>query len=103
VSDQLLLLPQTAPEVRRQAISLDRVDGFEHAKPSRELRELIRRLGLLQPIVVAATRGGRYQVIEGRRRAKAVHLLAEEGNWAAGTIEALVLQGAAAGRRVVRC
>jgi ParB-like chromosome segregation protein Spo0J len=90
------------PEVRREAISLDRLDGFEHAQPSRELRELIARLGLLQPIVVAATRGGRYQVIEGRRRAKAVHLLAEEGNWAAGTIDALVLQGAAARRRDVR-
>jgi ParB-like chromosome segregation protein Spo0J len=102
VSDQLLLLPHTAPEVRRQAIRLDRLDGFEHAQPSRELRELIRRLGLLQPIVAAATRGGRHQVIEGRRRAKAVQLLAEEGNWPAGTIDALVLQGADAHRRAVR-
>jgi len=102
VSDQLLLLPQTAPEVRREAISLDRLDGFEYAQPGRELCELIARLGLLQPIVVAATRGGRYQVIEGRRRAKAIQLLAEEGNWPAGTIDALVLQGADARRRVVR-
>jgi ParB-like chromosome segregation protein Spo0J len=102
VSDQLLLLPQTTPEVRREAISLDRLDGFEYAQPSRELRELIHRLGLLQPIVVAATRGGRYQVIEGRRRAKAVHLLAEEGDWPAGTIDALVLRGADARLRVVR-
>jgi ParB-like chromosome segregation protein Spo0J len=102
VSDQLLLLPQTPPAVRRQAISLDRLDGFEHAQPSRELHELIRRLGLLQPIVVTATSGGRYQVIEGRRRAKAIHLLADEGNWPAGTIDALVLQGADARRRVVR-
>jgi len=102
MSDQLLLLPKTAPEVRRQAISLDRLDGFEHARPGRELRELIARLGLLQPIVVAATRGGRYQVIEGRRRAKAIQLLAEEGNWPAGTIDALVLHGADARRRVVR-
>ena len=102
MSDQLFLLPQTAPEVRREAISLDRLDGFEHAQPSRELCDLIRRLGLLQPIVVAAKRGGRYQVIEGRRRAKAVHLLAEEGNWPAGTIDALVLQGADARRRVIR-
>jgi hypothetical protein len=50
---QLELLPGEAPELRRESIALELLDGFQNAKPSAKLRELIRNLGLLQPIIVA--------------------------------------------------
>src|SRR3974377_2096904 len=39
-----------------------------------ELADSIRSIGLLEPIVVRANRGGRYQVIAGERRVKACYL-----------------------------
>jgi ParB-like chromosome segregation protein Spo0J len=80
-SEQLELLPAKAPECRRATLLLADLIGFEHAMPGSELVEQIAKLGLLQPIVVAGSVQRRYRVIEGRRRAKAIQLLAAEGRW----------------------
>jgi ParB-like chromosome segregation protein Spo0J len=77
VSGQLTLLPSTAPALRRETLPLEVIEGFEDAAPGAKLRELIRDLGLLQPIVVVPARSGRFRVVEGRRRCKAIAQLAE--------------------------
>ena len=101
---QLLLLPDAAPQLRRESLPLDAIDGFADATPTAKLRELIRDLGLLQPVVVAAaTRSGRYELIEGRRRCKAIAELTAEGQWPAPPhVEALILDGAKPVDREVR-
>ena len=103
MSGQLTLLPNTAPELRRESVPLDLIDGFANAAPSVKLRELIRDLGLLQPIVVVPSRSGRFRIVEGRRRCKAIAELAEAGEWSAPPhVEALVVAGGQAGRHEVR-
>jgi ParB-like chromosome segregation protein Spo0J len=72
VVSQLLLLPDAASQLRRESLPLDAIDGFAEATPSAKLRELIRDLGLLQPVVATPTPSGRYELIEGRRRCKAI-------------------------------
>lgn len=100
---QLLLLPDAAPQLRRESLPLDAIDGFAEATPSAKLRELIRDLGLLQPVVVVSRGSGRYEVVEGRRRCKAIAQLAQEGQWPAPPhVEALILDGAKPVRREVR-
>ena len=75
------------------SVPLELVDGFQNAKPSAKLRELIRDLGLIQPIIVVSGDSGRYQVIDGRRRAKAIALLAEDDHWPTpALVEALVVK-----------
>lgn len=89
---QLSLLPSAGPELRRERIPLEKLDGFAEAQPSAKLRELIRDLGLLQPLVVVPAGTGRHRIIEGRRRAKAISLLAEAGEWPAPpSADALVI------------
>jgi ParB-like chromosome segregation protein Spo0J len=103
VSSQLTLLPSTAPELRRESLSVDAIDGFDNAAPSAKLRELIRDLGLLRPVVVVPARPGRYRVIEGRRRCKAIAQLAAAGEWPTPPhVYALVLCGRQTTRREVR-
>jgi ParB-like chromosome segregation protein Spo0J len=103
VSPQLSLLPDAPAEIRRESLPLDAIDGFADAAPSAKLRELIRDLGLLQPVVVAATRSGRYRLVEGRRRCKAIAQLTAEGQWPAPPhLEALILDGVKPVRREVR-
>jgi hypothetical protein len=103
VSGQLTLLPTAAPELRRESLPLDVIDGFEDAAPSAKLRELIRDLGLLQPVVVVSDRSERYRVVEGRRRCKAIAQLAEAGEWPApARVDALVVGGGKSARREVR-
>jgi ParB-like chromosome segregation protein Spo0J len=100
---QLQLLPAGPPELRRDSIALELLDGFQDATPSAKLRELIRDLGLLQPIIVAGGGSGRYQVVDGRRRTKAIALLAEDNQWPKpARIEALVVAGHDTGRQEVR-
>jgi ParB-like chromosome segregation protein Spo0J len=100
---QLALLPDTAPELRRETLPLELIDGFADATPSAKLRELIRDLGLLQPVVVAATRSGRYELVEGRRRCKTIAQLTADGQWPAPPhVEALILDEAKPVRREVR-
>lgn len=100
---QLLLLPDAAPQLRRESVPLNAIDGFADATPSVNLRELIRDLGLLQPVVVAATGSGRYELVEGRRRCKAIAELTGEGQWPAPPqVEALILDGAKPVRAEVR-
>jgi ParB family chromosome partitioning protein len=94
VSGQLTLLPKHAPEVRREHLPLEGITGFEDAAPSAKLRELIRDLGLLQPVVVVPSGSERYRVVEGRRRCKAIAQLAAAGAWPAPPhVDALVLGG----------
>jgi ParB-like chromosome segregation protein Spo0J len=103
VSGQLTLLPTAAPNVRRESLPLESIDGFEDAAPSTKLRELIRDLGLLQPVVVVPARSGRYCVVEGRRRCKAIAQLAEADDAPmAATVDALIVEGRHTGRREVR-
>ena len=103
MSAQLTLLPTKAPRLRRQSLPLEAIDGFEDAAPSAKLRELIRDLGLLQPIVVAPCGSGSYRVVEGRRRCKAIAQLAEAGEWPApACVDVLVIDGNQSGRREVR-
>jgi ParB-like nuclease domain len=103
VSGQLTLLPTTAPRLRRERISLDLIDGFANAAPSVKLRALIRDLGLWQPIVVVPSRSGRFRIVEGRRRCKAIAQLAEASEWpATPRVEALVVAGSQAARRGAR-
>ena len=103
MSGQLTLLPTTAPELRRETLPLELIDGFANAAPSAKLRQLIRDLGLLQPIVVVRSSSGRFRIVEGRRRCKAIAELAEAGEWPAPPqVEALIVAGSQAGRREVR-
>jgi hypothetical protein len=81
VTGQLTLLPATAPELRRESLPLELIDGFAGTCPSAKLRQLIGHLGLLQPIVVVTTSSGRFRVIEGSRRCKAIAHLVETGEW----------------------
>jgi len=100
---QLLLLPDAAPRLRRESLPLELIDGSANAAPSAKLRELIRDLGLLQPIVVVPARSGRFRIVEGRRRCKAIAQLAEAGEWPAPPrVEAFIIAGSQAGRREVR-
>lgn len=103
MSGQLTLLPTAEPRVRRETLPLELIDGFEDAAPSAKLRELIRDLGLLQPVVVVPARSGRYRVVEGRRRCKAIAQLAEADDARmAPTVGALIIEGRQTGRREVR-
>jgi hypothetical protein len=102
VTDQLTLLPATAPKVRRESLPLELIDGFEDATPSTKLRELIRDVGLLQPVVVVPAPSGRYRVVEGRRRCKAIAQLAETNQVPVPpTVDTLVLEGSQTSRREV--
>jgi ParB-like chromosome segregation protein Spo0J len=102
VSGQLTLLPTAAPTARRERLALELIDGFEDAVPSAKLRELIRDLGLLQPVVVVPARSGRYRVVEGRRRCKAIAQLAAAADAGMSpTVDALIVEGRHAGRREV--
>jgi ParB-like chromosome segregation protein Spo0J len=103
VSDQLQLLPSCRPTVSSESLPLPELVGFEHARPSRELVDLIAELGVLQPIVVVSNGDGRYEIVEGRRRSKAVQLLAESDRWPKPAhIAALVLSGAGVDREEIR-
>lgn len=97
---RLELLPATTPDVRKAILSLDQLAGFENARPGRTLTELIRRLGVLEPIVVAPGPDGRYRVVEGRRRAKSVQLLAAEAGTKA-QIPAVIVNGTSSERGTV--
>lgn len=95
MTEQLQLLPSAPPTVHRESLPLAQLVGFEHARPSRELIELIAELGVLQPIVAVTGHDTRYRIVEGRRRSKAVQLLAEDNRWPKPPhIDALVLSGA---------
>src|SRR5207248_2703264 len=61
VTAQLQLLPCSPPSQRLERVELERLDGFADAKPSRELREQLRTLGLLQAIVAVPARDGRFR------------------------------------------
>ena len=99
---QLELLPARAPGVRRGCLLLDDLAGFEHAAPDGELVELIAQLGLLEPIVVRSRSEGRHGIIEGRRRAKAIQLLAEQGRWPTpARVDALIVRDVADGGEIV--
>ncbi len=103
MTGQLQLLPSSPPSQRLERVALDRLDGFADAKPSRELREQLRALGLLQPIIAVPARGGRFRIVDGRRRAKAIAELAEEGEWPERpVVDVVILEGADAGRQAVR-
>ena len=53
--------------------------------------------------MVGGTRSGRYELVEGRRRRKAIAQLTEEGQWPAPPhVEALILDAAKPVRREVR-
>jgi ParB-like chromosome segregation protein Spo0J len=95
---QLELLPARAPGVRRARLNLSDLVGFEHASPDTELVELIAKLGLLQPVVVAGSPQAPYRVIEGRMRAKAIQQLAAQCRWPTPPrIDALIVSGLDAG------
>ena len=103
MTEQLQLMPSAPPTVHRKSVRLAQLSGFEHARPNRELIELIAELGVLQPIVVLSDGDGRYQIVEGRRRAKAVQLLAEDNRWPKPAhIDALVLSGSGVEGRGIR-
>ena len=103
MTGQLRLLPSSPPSQRFERVELDRLDGFADAKPSRELRERLRALGLLQPIVAVPAGDGRFRIVNGRRRAKAISQLAEEKQWPAPpAVDLLILDGADTARRSVR-
>jgi hypothetical protein len=88
---QLELLPSEAPNVRRASLPLADLVGYEHASPSRELVELIAKLGLLQPVVVTGNPQTRYSIVEGRRRVKAI-LDAVVANGEVSTIREIAAQ-----------
>lgn len=92
---QLQLLPSTPPSQRLERVQLDRLDGFADAQPSRELRGQLRTLGLLQPIVAVPARDGRLRIVDGRRRAKAIAQLAEQGEWPEPPVVDVLSLGAA--------
>jgi len=104
---QLELLPPVAPSVRRAKLRVEELSGWEHAQPSPRLLELIRKLGPLEPIVVAdpgsqrSRRQQPYPIVEGRRRAKAVALLAAEKDGAPARLEALIVSGVGTERTAV--
>ncbi len=103
MSPQLSLLPDAPAEIRRERLPLELIDGFGHASPSAKLRELIGELGLLQPVVLVAGHSGRYELVEGRRRCKAIAQLAQDGRWPSPPeVDALVLTSPDTGRAEVR-
>lgn len=67
------LFGEEVPEPRDWQLSLAELPGdLPGPEPDRELIESIKRLGLLQPIVVAVgATSGAFKVVDGRRRVKA--------------------------------
>jgi ParB-like chromosome segregation protein Spo0J len=90
---QLELLPALPIRTRRASLHLADLAGYENARPRRELVESIARLGLLEPVLVAGSARDRYTVLEGRRRVKALALLAEEGRDRAERLEVIIVDG----------
>ena len=103
MTGQLQLLPSSPPSQWLERVELDRLDGFADAKPSRELHEQRRAIGMLQPIVAVPTGDGRFRIVDGRRRAHAIAQLAEQGEWPdPPAVDVLILEGADTGREAVR-
>lgn len=103
MSGQLRLISTSPPARAIERVELDRLDGFADATPGRVLREQLRALGQLQPIVAVPARGGRFRIVDGRRRAKAIARLTDDGEWPApACADVLILEGADAARRSVR-
>jgi ParB-like chromosome segregation protein Spo0J len=91
---QLELVAAEPLQTRRAQLVAADVCGHEHARPSRQLIESVARLGQLQPVVVDGSTRTRYRLIDGRRRVRAIELLAEEGDERApGTIDAVIVSG----------
>jgi ParB-like chromosome segregation protein Spo0J len=100
---QLRLLPSRPPEQRLERVRLDRLDGYADANPGRELREQLRPLGLLQPIIAVAAEDGRFRIVDGRRRARAIAQLAKRGEWPEpAEVDVLILTGSETKQRAVR-
>ena len=103
MTGQLQLLPSSPSSQWLERVELDRLDGFADAKPSRELHEQRRAIGMLQPIVAVPTGDGRFRIVDGRRRAHAIAQLAEQGEWPdPPAVDVLILEGADTGREAVR-
>ncbi len=103
MSGQLVLLPSAPPEVRRENLPVEVIDGWADAVPSIQLQELIRDLGLLQSVVVVPGCFGSYRLVEGRRRCKAIWQLAEAGEWPTPPrVDAIVIDDRQTTRRQVR-
>jgi len=103
VTAQLQLLPSTPPSQRLERVELERLDGFADAQPSREQGDQLRALGLLQPIVAVPARDSRLRIVDGRRRAKAIAQLAEQGEWhGRPVVDVLILEGDGTGPQAIR-
>ena len=101
---QLRLLPSSPPAQRFDRVALDRLEGYADASPSRELCEQLRALGQLQPIIAVPSAGGQLRIVDGRRRAKAIAQLAEQGQWPEPVdVDAVILNGGESARRTVQC
>jgi ParB-like chromosome segregation protein Spo0J len=91
MTGQLRLLPRQAPSIQHARVPIEQIDGWQHAQPDRELIELVRELGVLQPVLLAPTRSGRYSLIEGRRRTKTIAILSQQDAAQVPEIAALIL------------
>ncbi|MGA2928538.1 MAG: hypothetical protein ABSG43_21610 [Solirubrobacteraceae bacterium] len=90
---QLEMLPARTPDVQYRLVRLDDLAGYQDARPAAGLVELIARVGrVLAPVLVVAQADGRWRLVDGRRRAKAVALLEGEGRWPSpATLPALII------------
>jgi ParB-like chromosome segregation protein Spo0J len=104
MTGQLKLLAQAPPECSELTLHLNQLVGYHDARPRPALVEQVGRAGrLLQRAVVSPTRDGAYEVIEGRRRTKAIELNAQSGRIAApAEVHVLSVGGPETTRREVR-
>lgn len=95
MSGQLQLLPAGPPSIREAHLPLDRLTGWEHARPGKLLIEQVNCYQrLLEPITVMRADACTYRFGDGRRRVKAIATLAERGEWRAPVrVPALIIAG----------
>jgi hypothetical protein len=103
MTDQLQLLPQAPLTFRERTLNLSQLVGYQNARPGPGLIAWVGRVGrLLQRAVVTPTHEGNFEVVEGRRRTKAIALNVQSGKLGApGKVHVLCVGGPDTTRREV--
>jgi len=78
-SPQLELIPDTVTRAIHRHVPLADVDMANTRPASARMLESVRRLGILQPVVLIQLRGGGHRIVAGRRRVWAASTLGYEG------------------------
>jgi ParB-like chromosome segregation protein Spo0J len=103
MTGQLQLIPKAPLTFRERTLDLSQLVGYENARPRPGLVEWVGRAGrLLQRAAVTPTGEGTFEVVDGRRRTKAIELNVQSGKIPApGKVHVLCVGGPDTTRREV--